>query len=111
MEVTVSTNKNNSYSVSELIYIRDCIENMRKFYQVEALRILHKNSDVVINENKNGVHINLTDLKTEILDELNKYITYVKTQENNLDVDEQIKDHYRNTYFAKDIKDNNLLIK
>ena len=51
-EVTVSTNENNDFSVSELNYIRDTIENMNKFNQVEVLRILNNNKDVPLNENK-----------------------------------------------------------
>jgi DNA-directed RNA polymerase beta' subunit len=54
---------------------------MNKFNQVEVLRILNKHSDVTLNENKYGVHINLSELKKEILDELNMYIKYVNTQE------------------------------
>ena len=77
----MSTNEINNFSVSELNYIRDSIENMNKFNQIEVLRILNNNKDVTINENKYGIHINLSDLKREILDELNVYIKYVNTQE------------------------------
>ena len=52
MEAIVSTNDVNNYSVSELNYLRESIENMNKFNQVEILRILHKNKDVTLNENK-----------------------------------------------------------
>ena len=76
MEAIVSTNDVNNYSVSELNYIRESIENMNKFNQVAVLRILHKHSDVTLNENKYGIHINLSELKKEILDELNIYIKY-----------------------------------
>ena len=57
--------KKNSYSLSELNYIRDSIENMNKFNQIEVLRILYGNKDVILNENKYGVHINLSELKSE----------------------------------------------
>ena len=106
MEAIVSTNNINNFSVSELNYIRENIENMNKFNQVEFLRILNKHSDVILNENKYGIHINLSELKKEILDELSVYIKYVSTQEINLNVIEQQKEDYRNTYFSKDIKDN-----
>jgi hypothetical protein len=80
---------------------------MNKFNQVEVLRILHKHSDVTLNENKYGTHINLSELKKEILDELNIYIKYVNTQELTLNKIEKQKEEYKNTYFSKDIKDNN----
>ena len=81
MEITMSTNDVNNFSVSELNYIRDAVENMNKFNQIEVLRILNNHKDVTINENKYGIHINLSDLKKELLDELNVYIKYVNTQE------------------------------
>lgn len=105
MEAIVSTNDVNNYSVSELNYVRESIENMNKFNQVEILRIFNKYKDVTLNENKYGIHINLSELKKEVLDELNLYIKYVNTQENNLNTVEHEKEVYKNTYFIKDIKD------
>ncbi len=107
MEITMSTNEINNFSVSELNYIRDSIENMNKFNQIEVLRILNNNKDVTINENKYGIHINLSDLKKDILDELGVYIKYVNTQEVTLHQVEKEKETYKNTYFTKDIKDKN----
>jgi hypothetical protein len=109
MEVTFTTNDVNNYSVSELNYIRETIENMNKFNQIEVLRILNKYSDVTLNENKYGIHINLSELRKEILDEINIYIKYVNTQEIALNKVEKQKEDYKNTYFSKDIKDNSKL--
>jgi hypothetical protein len=105
MEAIISTNDINNYSVSELNYLRESIENMNKFNQIEVLRILHKHKEVTLNENKYGIHINISELKKDVLDELSVYIKYVNAQESNLNVIEQQKEDYRNTYFAKDIKD------
>jgi hypothetical protein len=107
MEITMSTNDVNNFSVSELNYIRDAVENMNKFNQIEILRILNNHKDVTINENKYGIHINLSDLKKDLLDELNVYIKYVNTQEVALHQVEKEKETYKNTYFTKDIKDKN----
>ncbi len=105
MEAIVSTNEINNYSVSELNYLRESIENMNKFNQVEILRIFNKHKDVTLNENKYGIHINLSELTKDVLDELSVYIKYVNAQESNLNIVEQQKEDYRNTYFSKDIKD------
>jgi hypothetical protein len=110
MEATLSTNDVNNYSISELNYIRETIENMNRFNQIEVLRILNKNNDVILNENKYGIHINLSEVKKEILDELIIYIKYVTTQEITLNEIEQQKEDYRNTYFSKDIKDNSKIL-
>jgi hypothetical protein len=99
MEAIISTKEINNYSVSELNYLRDYIENMNKFNQVEILRILHNHKDVMLNENKYGVHINLSELKKEVLDKMFEYIKYVSTQESNLNIVEQQKEQYKNTYF------------
>jgi len=108
MEISVSTNDINNYSISELNYIRESIENMNKFNQIEVLRILHNNKDVTLNENKYGVHVNISELKKEILDELLVYINYVNTQENTLHNIEKEKETYKNIFFEKDNKDNSI---
>ena len=109
MEATLSTTTGNNFSVSELNYIRETIENMNKFNQIEVLRILNRHNDVTLNENKYGVHINLTDLDKNIINELALYIKYVNAQEIALNSIEQQKEDSRNTYFSKDIKEINKL--
>jgi len=99
------TNEINNFSISELNYIRESIENMNKFNQIEVLRIFNNNKDVILNENKYGVHINLSELKKNVLDELMAYINYVNTQESNLNEFEKQKESFKNIYFTKDNKD------
>jgi NTP pyrophosphatase (non-canonical NTP hydrolase) len=110
MEAVMTTDEINYYPVTKLNYIRETIENMNKFNQVEVLRILNKNNEVTINENKYGIHINLSEIKNELLDEICVYINYVNTQEVTLNMIEQQKEEYKNTYFSKDIKDNRKLL-
>ena len=85
----------------ELNFIRDKIEQMTKFNQVEVLRIFKKYDSVALNENKYGIHINLTDLDSSIIEELKTYIQYVNAQETNLHQIEKQKEDFKNTYFAK----------
>jgi hypothetical protein len=99
-------NNTNNYSLLQLNRICESIENMSKFNQVEILRILTKYKDVTINENKYGIHINLSDLSNNIFDELVTYINYVQVQETELNNIEKQKQDYKNSYFLKDIKDN-----
>ena len=91
---------NSSMYHDELISMRNYIETMIKIHQVEILRILHRNG-VYMNENQNGTHINLMDLQPTVLEEINKYLDYVKYQENSLDVDEKQKEEYKNIFFTK----------
>ena len=108
MEVSVSTNDVNTFSVSELDYIRETIESMNKFNQIEVLKIMNKHSEVTLNENKYGIHINLSELQNEIIEELTNYIKYVNTQENTLHQAEKKKESFKNIYFTKDNKDINI---
>jgi hypothetical protein len=101
-------NNNDSikYLPDKIILMRDQIENMTKFNQIEILRILSEDKHVTINENKNGIYINMSDLSHTKLDELEQYITYVHTQESTLNDFEKQKESYKNTFFVKDNKDN-----
>jgi len=92
-------------NVVELNGIRDALENMSKFNQVEVLRILTKYKEVSLNENKYGIHINLSELKRELIEELKKYINYVNAQEIELNHLEKQKETFKNIYFTKDNKD------
>jgi hypothetical protein len=111
--IDVNNNDNNSKNTSpntldlaQLNNIRETIENMSKFNQVEILRILTRHKEVIINENKYGIHINLSELSNEIFNELMVYINYVNTQEIELNNIEKQKQDYKNNYFLKDNKDN-----
>uniref|UniRef100_A0A6C0B1J9 NET domain-containing protein n=1 Tax=viral metagenome TaxID=1070528 RepID=A0A6C0B1J9_9ZZZZ len=90
---------------AELNSIREKIESMPKFNQVEILRILHKDNQVTLNENKYGTFINLTDLSQNMIELLKTYINYVNTQEYNLNTLEKQKEEFKNIYFTKDNKD------
>jgi hypothetical protein len=102
----MTTNEINNFSVSELNYIRESIENMNKFNQVEVLRILNGHNDVILNENKYGVHVNLTELNKNVIEEIKMYINYVNNQESTLNEIEKQKENFKNIYFSKDNKDN-----
>jgi hypothetical protein len=95
----------NDFSSLQLNQMREQIESMTKFNQIEILRILTKNKRATINENKYGIHINLSELDSDILNDLLVYIKYVHTQEIYLSNVEQEKEKYKNTYFVKDNKD------
>ena len=82
----------------EMNYIKDKIENMNKFNQIEILRIFNK-FNVTLNENKYGVHINLADIPNDLNDELKNYINYVNEQELNLSNVEKQKETFKSAFF------------
>lgn len=84
----------------ELVQIRDQIEKMTKFNQVEVLRILNTYDNITINENRYGIHVNLTDISSDAVDKLEKFIQYVQTQEKELNKDEKEKEAIKNNFFS-----------
>ena len=94
--------------LAQLNKIREAIENMSKFNQIEVLRVLTGHKDVIINENKYGIHINLSELRPQIIEDLLVYINYVNAQEIELNNIEKQKQDYKNNYFLKDNKDNTI---
>lgn len=90
---------------SNLNFLKEKIEALDKFHQIEILRIINKNNSSILNENNNGVFINLTNINDTVIEELEKYLDYVKKQEKQLTEIELQKDILSNTFF-KDNKDN-----
>lgn len=91
----------NRFSSAELETIQATIEQMNKFNQIEVLRILHSYPEVILNENKNGIYVNLSEVKDEIIEKLNAFIQYVTCQEKNLVEIEQQKESFKKNYFGK----------
>jgi hypothetical protein len=102
--------QNKFINVNELIYIRDKIENMSKYNQINILGILKNYPEITLNENSYGIHINLSDVKRNVINALLDYIKYVYEQENELLSIEQQKEDYKNVYFVKDNKDNSKVV-
>lgn len=100
MEITTVVNENNNFSISELEYIRQHVENMNKYNQIEILKLIYESNNKSINENKYGIHINMTELSDQIIEKINKYIKYVNAQENEINNVEKKKEEYINTYFS-----------
>jgi len=72
--------------------LKNKIESMDKQHHVEVLRIMKKNVNVRLNENKSGVFVNLSFLPSETIDEIEKYVNYIDMQQTNLDQGEMEKE-------------------
>ena len=91
--------------MKKIIILRDKIQALDKFHQIEIFKIL-KTDNVNYTENRNGIFINMNELDNKIIKKIEKYLHYVSTQQNQLDVVEQQKEQYKLSFF-KDNKDNN----
>jgi hypothetical protein len=91
--------------MSELNRLKEKIEGLNKFHQIEILKLLKSDESCTLNENNNGIFVNLTNLSDGLLVELDKYLEYVQKQEKQLNEIEKQKNILSNTFF-KDNKDN-----
>lgn len=91
--------------MNKLLVIKDTIERMEKCHQIEVLKIFYSEKINSINENNNGVFINLVDISDNIIQKLEEYIIYVDKQQKHLFNIEQQKITIENNFFNKDNKD------
>jgi len=77
------------------------------FYEMH--RILKKNGNVKLNENKSGVYVNLSFLPKDTISELEYYLNYIEDQETSLIILENQKEEFKNSFFIeKEVKDDML---
>ena len=81
-----------------ILQIRDKIESMSKTYQIEVGRILLENQ-IHINENQNGLFINLSDVPEDVMNKMQEFLEYVDLQETHLNVIETAKEGLKDTFF------------
>jgi hypothetical protein len=86
--------------------IKTFIETLNKHHQIEVLKILDK-QNCKLNENKSGVYVNLSFLSEETILALEKFVEYIKDQEESLNTMEYQKEEFKNAFFVeKEDKDN-----
>ena len=79
--------------------LKERIELMPKYHQIEILRILNNDNSVKKNENNNGTFVNLTEQNKEVLNNLDKYANYVDDQQKHLNKVECEKERIEKTFF------------
>jgi hypothetical protein len=80
--------------------LKERIETMSKYHQVEVLRILNKFPSVKTNENNNGTFINLTEQSPDVIKSLEKYADYVDEQQKQLKSVEKEKEIIEQNFFT-----------
>lgn len=78
--------------------LRDNIEALPIFHQIEVLRILYKNH-ITFSENKNGVFLNLSYVNLDVIHKISEYVTFVQNQESQMCEFEKKKMTLSNQYF------------
>lgn len=90
--------------MSDLIKLKEKMENLNESQQLDIVRILMDNQ-IKFSENSNGIFLNLTNLKSDEIDEINKYIQYISDQEANLITIENMKKEYKKNFFMNSNND------
>jgi DNA repair ATPase RecN len=88
-----------TYFVNSLKNLKDKIESISLFHQTKILSIFYENN-IPVNENKNGVFINLTYVDSSILEKVYKYLIYVNKQEEQLNELEEQKQKIATSFFS-----------
>jgi hypothetical protein len=93
----------------DLEILKTKIEKMSKMHHIEILKILKKNGNVKLNENKSGVYVNLSFLPKDTISDLENYLNYIEDQEMSLIILENQKEEFKNSFFIeKEVKDDML---
>ena len=96
MSVPTNNNNNNNNNNSIIQNLKDKIENLDKYHQIEILRIFKKYSTTIkTDENKNGTFINLSNIPENLIDKLESYLQYVNKQEEKINEIEEQKDEFK----------------
>ena len=103
-----STEENNIHP-NDLDKLCKTIEPLDKIHHIEIAKIL-KLSGIYLNENNNGLFVNLNKISMSTYNNIINYITFVKKQETDINKDEKLKRDLETTYFKdnKDIIGNNI---
>lgn len=60
------------------------IERLPHHYHLGILQIIMKDEEECINENKNGIYVNMSELTRQTIATIKKYLDYIHFQEQNL---------------------------
>jgi len=86
--------------MEKLMHLREKIEGLSKFHQLEILRIMNE-KNIKYTENRNGVFVNMKDLDETIITRLEEHLEYVSKQEQNLVTIEKQKEEYKQSFFTQ----------
>lgn len=88
----------NTY-LKQLELLKKNIESLEKLHQIEILKIINDKQSNILNENKNGIYINMSSLDEQTINDLKEYMRYIYSQERELNINEKLKEEFLKTYF------------
>jgi hypothetical protein len=106
LDGTPSIEMNNNCNLvltNDLIKLCKTIESLENSHHIEIAKIL-KINNVYLNENSNGIFVNLNKISLKVYKDICNYIDFIKKQESDINKDEKLKRTLQTIYF-KDNKD------
>ena len=91
--------------INHLESLKEKIETLNQLHQIEILKIFSKNL-CKLNENKNGIFINMSFVPNEVIQEVDKYMGYIKEQSETFDTAEYQKEEFKNIILENEPTDN-----
>ena len=98
-----TNNNNNNIDSNDLSKLCKIIDSLENSHHIEIAKIL-KTNNVYLNENSNGIFVNLNKISVSVYKTICNYIEFIKKQESDINKDEKLKRNLQTTYF-KDNKD------
>ena len=107
----IDSNNTNNIDSNDLIKLCKVIESLENSHHIEIAKIL-KTNNVYLNENSNGIFVNLNKISFDVYSSICNYIDFIKKQENDINKDEKLKRNLQTIYFKdnKDITTTNISI-
>ena len=90
--------ENSTLNINKLNNIKNIINTMDITHHIEIGKILKKNN-IFLNENNNGIFVNLNTINESIIKEIEEYIYFINKQSEIIKLDENKKIDIENTYF------------
>ena len=97
-DIITQDNTLDKVDINRLAKLKKIIETLNKTDHIEIAIIL-KNNNEFMNENSNGLFINLNKVKETTIKQIEYYVEFVKNQENLIKKQEIIKENIENIYF------------
>ena len=82
----------------KLNLLKDQIEKLEKFHQIQILEILVENK-ATFTENRNGIFINLIKINKGVIQKIREYLLYVSNQNRQLQNTENLKKELKYNFF------------
>ena len=93
----------NDIDSNDLIKLCKIVDSLENSHHIEIAKIL-KTNNVYLNENSNGIFVNLNKISASVYKTICNYIEFIKKQESDINKDEKLKRNLQTIYF-KDNKD------